>query len=207
MTRAAIGIRAHSGWGAVVAIAGAPTSPEVVRRSRIAIADPASAGARQPYHFAQALALQEAEQYLAASMASTERLAFAALEEMAAELRRRETVIAGCAILLASGRTLPALAAILQSHSLIHTAEGEFFRNAFWKASQRLKIPVAGYRERDLEQRAKDIFGTAAEQVDGTIANLGKTVGPPWTADQKKASLAALLLMEEQERRNRGHHA
>ena len=35
----------------------------------------------------------------------------------------------------------------------------------------------------------------AAAETERTIANLGKVMGPPWTADQKMATLAALLLL------------
>jgi hypothetical protein len=35
--------------------------------------------------------------------------------------------------------------------------------------------------------------------VDRTIATLGKVIGPPWTADQKMATLAALLLLTRQQ--------
>jgi len=46
---------------------------------------------------------------------------------------------------------------------LIHTAEGEFFRHAVRQACERLKIPVTAIRERDLEERAKVMFGKAAK--------------------------------------------
>src|SRR6185503_13196473 len=54
-------------------------------------------------------------------------------------------------ILLSSARPLLDLKAILASHALIHTAEGEFFRQAFRSAFETLKIPVTGIRARDLD--------------------------------------------------------
>jgi hypothetical protein len=196
MKQAAIGISAHSGWGAVVAITGSPQAPEVLERRKIAISDPARAGSSQPYHFAQAQPLPAAERHLADCAAASVRLAVAGLEETLAELRRRNTAIAGCAVLLRSGRSLPTLPAILKSHALIHTAEGEFFRQAFWRASERLKVPVAGFRERDIENEVRNFLGSRAGALIECVANLGKTVGPPWTADQKNASLAAMLLLQ-----------
>ena len=195
MQRAAIGISAHSGWGALVAIAGIPQAPEVLERRRIIIVDPARAGSKQPYHHAQTQPLPAAERHIADCAEASERLAVAALEETLAALQHRDTGIAGCAVLLASGRSLPALPAILKSHSLIHTAEGEFFRQAFWKASERLKIPVTGFRARDLDVDIEKVFGPRAAGLLHCVANLGKTVGPPWTADQKNASLAAILVL------------
>ena len=195
MKRAAIGIRAHSGWGALVVVSASPAPVDVIDRRRIAVTDPNMAGANQPYHFAQGQKLPEAESYLADCAAVSERLALAALHEIVKELRRRECVVVGCAILLASGRTLPSLSQILASHSLIHTAEGEFFRRALWKASERLELQVTGIRERELDGRAEAVFGSGTIQLRREIATLGASLGPPWTTDQKTATLAALLVL------------
>jgi hypothetical protein len=195
MKEAAFAIRVHSGWGALVAVAGNPVAPEVLKRSRITIVDRKAAGAAQPYHFAQGQSLPAAERHLAQCAASSERLAFEGLREAVAEIGRGGPAVAGCAILMAAGRGLPELSKILASHPMIHTAEGEFFRQAFWRAAERLDIPVTGFRERDLEQQAQSVLGKAADQAGRTIANLGKVMGPPWTADQKMATLAALLLL------------
>src|SRR6267143_6650973 len=112
MKRAAIGIRAHSGWGALVVVSGSPSTVDVIDRRRIAITDPNIAGASQPYHFAQGQKLPKAERYLADCAAVSERLAFEALGEIVKELKRRDYVAVGCAILLASGRSLPSLSQI-----------------------------------------------------------------------------------------------
>ena len=195
MKHAAIGIRAHSGWAAVVVVSGSSGAIEVVDRRRIAINEPNVAGAIQPYHFAQEMKLVKAEAYLTKCAAASEALAVAGLDEMIRELRRREFVAENCALLLASGRALPSLPQILASHPLIHTAEGEFFRQAFWKACERLDIQVTGIRERDLDEQAEAAFGSRAAPLRAEIAALGKSVGPPWTTDQKTASLAALLVL------------
>lgn len=194
MKQAALAIRVHSGWGALVAVAGSAAAAEVLKRSRIDIVDRKMPGAVQPYHFAQQQALPAAERHLAKCAASSERLAWEGMRKAVDEVRR-EAAVTGCVILMGSGRALPELSKILASHPLIHTAEGEFFRRAFWKAAERLAIPVTGFRERDLEQQARSAFGAAAPEADRTIANLGKAMGPPWTADQKMATLAALLLL------------
>jgi hypothetical protein len=195
MKQAVFAIRVHSGWGALVVVAGNPAAAEILKRSRITIVDRKAAGGAQPYHFAQGQSLPAAERHLAQCAANSEKLAFEGLREVVDEIGHGVPAIAGCAILMASGRALPDLSKILASHPLIHTAEGEFFRQAFWKAAERLDIPVTGFRERDLAQEAQIAFGKAAGQAARTISNLAKVVGPPWTADQKLATLAALLLL------------
>src|SRR6266550_5930347 len=194
MKRAALGVRMHSGWGVLVAVAGDPDSLEVIDRRRIVVTDPGTPGAKQPYHRAVTLGLPKAETYLAKCTADSERLAVAAIGEVVRELEGRYR-IAGAALLLASGRPLPSLEKILASHPLLHTAEGEFFRNAIRSACERLKIPVTGTRERDLDESAKTAFGKTASRVQRAIAGMGKSIGPPWTKDHKSAALAAAMIL------------
>ena len=184
MKRAAIGVRAHSGWAALVSVCGKPGSVQVLDRRLIVIADTKVPGANQPYHFAERLELGAAEKHIADCAAVSERLAVAAIGEAVRELKGYE--ISGAAILLASGRALPTLPDILASHALIHTAEGEFFRQTIRQACARLGIGVTGIRERELSE------GSASQQE---IANLGKIVGPPWTQDQKMAAMAAMMVL------------
>jgi hypothetical protein len=195
MKRAAIGVRVHSGWGALVAVSGKPGAMEAVERRRVVITDPGIAGANQPYHFAKKLGLREAEKHLANCAAVSERLAVAAIHQIVAELHEREYRVVGAVILLASGRPLPSLPEILASHALIHTAEGEFFRRSFREACNRLEISVTGFRERELDERAQAVFGKAATRLRNEIASLGKSLGPPWTTDQKAAALAAEMVL------------
>src|SRR5690242_4125490 len=78
MKPAAIGVRVHSGWGAVVVLAGSPTSPAIIERSKITIIDPKSPGAIQPYHYAASRELAAAEKHIARSAADCNRLAIKA---------------------------------------------------------------------------------------------------------------------------------
>lgn len=199
MKRAALGIQMHSGWGVLVAVSGDANWVEVVDRRRIVTTDPKVPGANQPYHYAASLGLPESERYLANCAAVSERLALAAVEEVVRELDGRHYRIVGSAVLLASGRPLPSLSKILASHALIHTAEGEFFRNAVRKACERLKISVTAIRGRELDERAKTAFGDAACQVQSRVSSLGSSIGPPWTKDQKTAALAASIILAREE--------
>jgi hypothetical protein len=198
MNRAVIGARVHSGWAAVLAVTGKDRRRyTVIDRRRIVVVDSTVVGASQPYHFAENLELQDAEKYLTNCGAASERLASAAIRQMAEELRARGFQVDGCAIVMAAGRPLPALAGILASHALIHTAEGEFFRRILRQACEIQGIVVTGIRERDLDDRAKAMFGSAAAQVQQEIAALGRSLGPPWTQDQKTAALAASIVLAD----------
>lgn len=199
MKRAAVGVRMHSGWGVLVAVSGDANSVEVMDRRRIVTTDPRIPGANQPYHYAASLGLPEPERYLANCAAVSERLALAAVGEVVRELDGRHCRIMGSAVLLASGRPLPSLSKILASHALIHTAEGEFFRNAVRKACEHLKIFVTAIREQELDEQATAAFGNAASRVQRRISSLGSSIGPPWTKDHKAAALAASIILAREE--------
>ena len=183
----------HSGWGVLVAVSADPV--EMLARRRIVTADPEIPGD----HSALSLRSQPrtpgaGETHLALHSVLI-RLAAAAIAELVTELNRRHYRIVGAAVLLASGRPLPALEKILAAHPLIHSAEGEFFRHAASKAFESLHIPVTAIRERDLDERAKAAFGNAASRMQGKISSLGSEIGPPWTKDHKTAALAAALIL------------
>lgn len=194
MKNAAIGVRMHSGWGALVAVSNNGGIVEIPARRRIVVTASGTRGGNQPYHFAKALELPEAEKFLGDSFAATKHLALEAIRDLIGELRSQYRIV-GSAVLLASGRPLPHLAKILASHPLIHTAEGEFFREAFSKACESLDLPVTGFRERNLDESLQTTFGDAAAGMRRQVATLGQSLGPPWTTDQKMAALAALVVL------------
>jgi len=197
MKNAAFGIRMHSGWGVLVCISGNVSAPEIVDRRRIVVVEPTMEGAKQPYHFVETLPLEEAEGHLQKCAAVSERLALGAIREVLEAVNARNYRIVGCAILLASGRALPALPNIVASHALVHTAEGEFFRKVARAACERCRIPVVGFRERELDERATAIFGKAAVRVRQRISDLRSIVGSPWTQDEKAAALAGLMVCDK----------
>jgi hypothetical protein len=193
MQRAAFGVQMHSGWGVLVAVSLDPL--ELLARRRMVAADPKIPGAIQPYHFAAQLEPAQQAEHLSRCANSSCGLATSAIGEVISELNQRHYRIVGGAVLFAAGRPLPALEKILAAHPLIHTAEGEFFRQTAAKAFDGLRIPVTPIRERELDERAGAVFGNRASRVQASISNLGTTVGPPWTRDHKTAALAAALIL------------
>ena len=193
--RAAIGVRAHSGWAAVVAVAGDAREIRVLERQRIVVIDAEGPRAKQPYHFAEMLPLNQAQGHLDRCEKTAIRLAAAALERLVKTLGESRHDVVGCGILQASGRMLPELPQILASHAMIHTAEGQFFRNVFAHASGQIKLPVMKIREKELLDLAAIELRMPKPKVTSKTAALGRDLGPPWTQDQKLAALTAWLLL------------
>jgi hypothetical protein len=181
---AAIGFRAHSGWATAVALAGPADSPVVVARRRIEMRERGAAGPSQPYHAAVGLDIREAERLVRECAARAAELAVAALRGLVEDLGRLGHPVVGCGLLLGSGRPLPAIEKILASHPLLHTAEGELFRNALRAASLECGLPVSEVKERLL-----------AEDLKRQAAGLGKAIGPPWRQDEKLAAAVAWMAL------------
>jgi hypothetical protein len=190
--RAAIGVSVHSGWGALVAVS---EKEEILDRRRIIVADPATPGAKQPYHFVESFQLGDAESHLTKCSAASTRLALAGIQESIRRLQDIDYHVENAVILLNASRPLPSLERILAAHPLIHTAEGEFFRRIFREAFRQLNINVAGIPERELEERARVSFGKSAPAFQKRIDGMGRIVGPPWTNDHKNAALAAAIVL------------
>ncbi len=200
---AAVGLRAHSGWAAAVALvqarvqasSGPAGAPVVAVRRRIEMKERGARGPSQPYHAAVGLDFDEARQMLAGSAARAAGLAAIALREMAGNLREFGHEVIGCGLLLGSGKPLPPLERILASHPLLHTAEGELFREALRAASRECGLPVTEIRERELFARAAADLRLPAAQVEREVAAMAKAIGPPWRQDEKFAAAAAWIVL------------
>jgi hypothetical protein len=195
--RAAIGLRAHSGWAALVVMAGSGDAVEVVERGRIEMADTHLPGSRQPYHAAEGLALAAARKLLDRCLERARTRATEALTAAITAQARASRELAGCGLLLASGRPLPSLATILASHALIHAADGEHFRRALVEAASGCRLPLVGVRERELGERAASRLGIPAGRLAERLRALGRQIGPPWREDEKRAALVAWLVLAD----------
>jgi len=184
----------HSGWAAAVAIGGSTRKPLVLARERLELADEKLPGARQPYHAIEPLPLAAASARLATFRESAAALAASSVGTLVETARAAgiEPVAAG--ILDSSGRAPGALEAILASHALIHTADGNHFREALANACAALNLPFARIRQRDLAAEAARALKRTPKELTATVARLGREAGSPWGADQKSAALLAWLL-------------
>jgi hypothetical protein len=194
-SRAALGLRAHSGWAAAILVCGTASDIAILERRRVELCDPAIEGSKQPFHHAEPMTFARAEAFIARCRKSTDALAAAALAGLLEIVAAQKLKLVGCGVLSASGRPLPALKEILASHALIHAAEGEFYRDALARACGRENIAVVRIREREALRQASDQLHQSEAKLQERLASLGKSLGPPWTQDQKLAALAAWSLL------------
>jgi hypothetical protein len=191
--QAALGFRAHSGWTSLVVLALENGVPVVLARQRPHLVETFTYTFRQPYHTAEKMALDEARLFLVSARNEARRLALSAIRSAEAEVKQQGFQVTRCALLLASGRPLPALHKILASHSLIHAADGELFREALLHASARCHLKVTGIKERELLAGAAKTLRRNPEKLLREVTEMGRPLGAPWGQDEKFAALAAWL--------------
>jgi hypothetical protein len=194
---AAIGLSLHSGWASAVLMAttnsGKVFDAQLIQRRRFTLCE--HPHSKQPYHMAENMTLREAEAFVTHCRAATVALAGKALAELREAAQGHQ--LAGAGIATSSFKKLPSLLEILRSHALIHAAEGAFYRGAVVEAAAQAGIDV-----KTIKSGAVSTFlaGTGARSLRAVLETIGKSAGPPWTMDEKAASLAALSLMPEAER-------
>jgi len=193
MKSAAVGFRVHSGWASLVVVALEKGKPIVLARRRPHLVLTFSYTFRQPYHTAEKMTLDEAAAFLEQQRAETRRLAVEALKSAQSDVATQGFKVARAALLTASGRQLPELAKILAAHSLIHSADGEFFREAISQACQKHRLDLASVKERDLMPAASLKLRQSPAALASFLTQLGKPLGAPWSQDEKFAALAAWL--------------
>ena len=195
MKPAALGFRVHSGWTSLIALALEKNGPIILARQRPHLVATFSYTFRQPYHTAEKMDLTEAQTFLAQQRDEARVLAFAAIRAAQTEVAQQGYKLTRAALLLASGRPLPELPKILASHSIIHTADGEFFRDALLRACARANLTVTTIKERELLATASGALRRKPTSLTRFVNSLGKPLGSPWTQDEKFASLAAWLAL------------
>jgi hypothetical protein len=195
MKNAAVGFRVHSGWSAMVVVCLDKGMPKVLRRERIHLVQEFTYRLRQPYHTAEKLALVEAREFIRKASATAKTMAGRSIRKLQMQLKHCDYEMNCAAVLLASGKPLPELEKILASHAMIHTADGELFREALTWASMRCGLQVVSVKEKEVMGEAAQTLGLLEAAVSKRVAEIGKELGAPWSQDEKLAALAAWLAL------------
>jgi hypothetical protein len=169
--------------------------PVVLARKRAHLVENFSYTFRQPYHTAARAEIGEAREFIVRVKKEAKRLAVAAIHDVEEEARQQGARLTRSALLLASGRELPELEKILASHALIHTADGELFREALVAASERCGLKTGSVKEKELLARAGEALRVQPALLMKRVSELKKLVGAPWSQDEKYATLAAWLAL------------
>jgi len=195
MKKAAVGFRVHSGWTALVAVSLEKGVLTVLSRQRVQLVETFSYKFRQPYHTAEKMRLEDASKFISKIRTEAENLAYLSLHAVQVDLEKRGYQLDRGGLLLASGRQLPELEKILASHALIHTADGELFREVLRGASARCGLRLACTKDRELLEHCAEAFSLSPAELQRRVTKLGRPFGSPWSQDEKFATLVSWLVL------------
>jgi hypothetical protein len=185
------GLKAHSGWAALVALARSGNGFTVVDRLRVELVE--EEWAKQPYHTAEELEPTKARDVVKRGISAAHRIARRELKKLVKRERDRGNDVVGCAVLVGNPMPEWSVEQILAVHFRMHQAEGVLFREALIAAAKASELKVVTLPEKTLLQEAEKLLRTPASDLLKTVGALGKSAGPPWGKDQKDAALAALV--------------
>ena len=192
---AALGFSLHTGWAAAVAVTGDGESIDVVLRQRLELLASAASLPRFVYHRAAELELVEAEELIQSAQVAARESARKAIEEALRAMAGGHWKIRAAGIPTGSTVVPNELPRILAAHTLIHAAEGRLFHNALAEACKTCGLPYFAIPQRDLWNKAAQAAAMDERRLRAQIDGLRKAAGPPWSADQKIATAAALFAL------------
>jgi hypothetical protein len=193
-TSAVLGFRPHTYWTAAVALAGEPDEPEVIQRRRI---DFASGDERSVYHRVETMAADEAEAWIARVWAACEADTRLGVSQLIEDLAGAGVALGVAVVPIGRAKHPDRLEDIVKSHSHMHAAEGDFYRSVVAAACANLGLEVRRVVERDLPVRVGELLRIDGAAIDQRLKAIGAALGPPWTEDQKLATLAAWSCLAE----------
>ena len=197
--KVAFGMKAHSGWAALVVLGTRSGELQVVDRSRMELVEKHEASwAKQPYHAAERLNTGDARDLVERGVATARRIAVREMRTAVERAREAGHEVAACAVLVVDPMPDWTVDEILAVHFRMHKAEGVLFREALARAAATCGLRFLGIPEKQLDEQAERALATSVNSLRKTIASLGKSVGPPWGKDQKDASIAAMIALQGQ---------
>jgi hypothetical protein len=192
---AALGCRAHTGWAALVVVAGGVARPEVVFRGRAELCDPGGRVRRNVYHAARALKPAAAAELVEAAERIAAEQAADALERTLREATDEGAVVRSCAVVVGTFAGEVRLESILASHALVHAAEGRLYQGALLTSAESRGLETVAIPKRSIWEQGEAALGVAQDELRHWIDRLRREVGPPWAQDQKLAALAAWIAL------------
>ena len=191
---AAFGFKAHSGWAALIVLGTSGGDLEVLERSRVELVE--EEWAKQPYHAAEELQPAEARKVVKRGIDAAKRIAFREMRSALKRTRESGFEVRDCGVLV--GNPMPdwSVDEILAVHFRMHKAEGVLFRDVLAKAADECDLKLLAIPEKSLLEHAESALRTSASSLSQLVAALGKAVGPPWSKDQKEATLAAMIALQ-----------
>ena len=191
MNEAALGFRVKSGWAMVVLVS-ASSPPVVIDRRRVDLSDPAVPDSAQPFHAGLDLPKAAAAKAVARLVKCVERSSERAIAELIKHYRAGGHRIVGAGIVV--GSTVDPQT-IRNDHIRAHAEEGRLFRVVIENALKLSRLKSSVTREKDSIDEGRKMLGISERRLRTELAKMGKAVEGSWRAEEKAATLAALMAL------------
>ena len=166
--KVSFGLKAHSGWAALVVVGQSNGDPVVVDRQRIELVE--NAWAKQPYHAAENLKAAAARGLVKRGIQEAERNA---LREIRAAVKRetaKGNQVSACAVLVGTPMPNWSVEEILSVHFRMHKAEGALFRDVLALAAEKCGLQLLVIQEKQLTKYAEHALNTPVSTLAKKIA-------------------------------------
>ena len=193
--KVAFGLKAHSGWAALVVVGRGDGEFVIVDRRRIELVE--ETWAKQPYHAAEELNPIDARRVVRKGINSAKRIARREMLIATRRERRRQNEVIGCAVLVTDPMPNWSVDEILAVHFRMHKAEGVLFREVLSSGAKAANIELIEVHEKSLIANGCKALKKSEAELTKMIASLGKAIGPPWGKDQKESAVAAMIALQE----------
>ena len=191
--KVAFGLKAHSGWAALVVLTRNRDEYVVVDRCRIDLVE--ATWQKQPYHAAEGLESAQARKLVMQGISAANRIAIREMKLAIKREQKRDNEVIGCGVLVTEPMPDWSVDEILSVHFRMHKAEGVLFRDALTQAAKANELTIVQISEKTVTEYAAKALKISADELNESIRLLGKAVGPPWGKDQKEAALAAAVVL------------
>ena len=191
--KVAFGLKAHSGWAALIVLGVDDDHFEVIDRRRIELVE--EEWAKQPYHAAEELEAKEARQVVRRGISAAHLHAKRAIRDSVKRAEKQGHRIVGCAVLMGASMPDWTVEQILAVHFRMHKAEGVLFREALAAAARHAKLKVVEVPDKTLDEFAVQSLGISSSKLAERVSSLGKSIGAPWVKDQKEATVASMIAL------------
>lgn len=196
--KVAFGLKAHSGWAALVAVGKTGKEFAVVDRRRIELVEKSDVPwAKQPYHAADQLEPDEARELIKQATKVIGRIAEKEIRAAVKRTRNQGHEVTLCAVLVPNPMPAWSVDEILAVHFRMHQAEGVLFPEKLIGAAEKCGLRAVSVPEKTLNEFAVQTTRMRLSELTTEIQRLGKVVGPPWGKDQKNATLAAIVALHQ----------
>src|SRR5262249_22319840 len=146
--RVAFGMKAHSGWAALVVIGRRDGEFVVVDRQRLTLVD--EEWAKAPYHASENLELHEARDVVTRGIEAAHRIAVRELRTVVKREEERENDVGASAVLVGNPMPNWTVEQIMAVHFRMHKAEGVLFQDALVEASKKCGLKAVPVPEKKL---------------------------------------------------------